>query len=146
MESTQPSLFGRFFQPLSGQISNTRIWIWWEQRRLIYNLFVILTAFVALIMFEYFCATSGLIGPGEDAEEPMGILLAAIVGPILWNIAYFLGPIAEIMLSKGNPKRAWGPLLLKLGMAFSAFVVSIPALMWAGIWIYQAFHGFPRKY
>lgn len=76
----------------------------------------------------------------------MGLFFGAIVGPILWNLAYCLGPAVEIILRKYRGERAYGPLLLKIGVGFSVLLICFPAVYWALIWISQALKGFPKDY
>jgi hypothetical protein len=135
-----------FVEPLSGEITPKRIWLWWEKRRPAYNLVVVLTAVCAFVTFYFCCATSGKLHPGEDPEEPVGVFLGAIVGPVLWNLAYCLGPSVEIILRKRYPERDYGPWLLKLGVGFSVVLICFPAVCWALIWIGQALKGFPKDY
>lgn len=135
-----------FFEPLPAAASASQVWPWWEKRRLGYNIVVVATAFFAFWAFQFLCATSGLLRPGDDAEEPMAVMLAMFVGPLTWNLGYCLGPILDLALRRWKAEKHFGPLLLKFGTVFSMAVVSLPALIWLVIWIWQATRGFPHNY
>lgn len=63
------------FQP--PDITPARIWLWWEQRRLIYNAIVLGTTIFSFIAYAFFLSLSGHLSPGEDLIEPIVLL-----GPI----------------------------------------------------------------
>lgn len=121
------------FQPLCGEITNKQIWLWWEKRRLFYNGMVIVIALVSFTAYAYFLVYSGHLRPGEDLIEPIAILAGVTVAPVVWNLAYFLGPIADIFIHSVSGKTR-GPVLLGLGLLFSVGLVSFPALYWATVW------------
>jgi hypothetical protein len=106
---------------------------WWEIRRIPYNLMVGTVGIISLFLFYYFIDASNALKPGEDAVEPMAIVLA----PIMINICYTGGWIVELLLSNSRQKGSSpiGPLLLKIGVGFSLVVVLIPSTIWFVIWI-----------
>jgi hypothetical protein len=122
-----------FFQPLPDHATIDDIWKWWAARRLPYNVIVALTAAVSYGAFELFCTSSGLLAPGEDAEEPMGLMAGIVLGPIAWNICYYLGPLTDESL-RSFKRQPRGPLFLKLGIAFSVILLCIPSGCWAILW------------
>ncbi len=121
---------GWFFEPIEGQVNPKSIWKWWERRRLVYNAIVLLTAGWSFVAFYYFCLNSGKLSPGEDVEEPIGILFGMVFGPVIWNLAYFLGPIVDSVLYKPGDKSHRGPLLMELGIRFSLAILCLPSVYW----------------
>ena len=106
---------------------------WWEVRRIPCNLIVGCVGFVCLLLFFLFIHLAHELTPGEDAVEPMALFIA----PILFNVAYTGGWIAELMLRivwREQTSRI-APALFKLGLTFSLFVVMLPAVVWFGIWL-----------
>ena len=105
-----------------------RIIVWWELRRIPYNIFIGITGFIGLALFYYFADVSGAIKPGEDLIEPLLLLIS----PILVNLAYTGGWVGEIVLLRmwGEKATNIAPLLLKLGVTISLFVVLFPAMVW----------------
>ncbi|MHB1458454.1 MAG: hypothetical protein ACYC0V_16220 [Armatimonadota bacterium] len=104
---------------------------WWEIRRIPFNVIVGLGAITSFVLFLIFIGESGVLSPGEDAEEPMGLLFAAVMGPIILNICYTAGWIVELFLRKiGIWRPKFGPLLLIFGTLFTLLVVGIPAIYW----------------
>jgi hypothetical protein len=71
-----------------------QIIFWWEKRRIIYNVMVGLAGFISLLIFFFVITKSGELKPGEDAIEPLELLMA----PIFINIAYTLGWVVEVIL------------------------------------------------
>jgi hypothetical protein len=79
-----------------------QIILWWEKRRIIYNIIVGFTGFISLLLFFFFIDKSGVLKPGEDAIEP----LALLISPILINISYTLGWVVEVIIN--TPQQAVG--------------------------------------
>lgn len=102
--------------------------LWWEKRRIVYNLFILATTAVSLSAFYVAIMSSGQLGPGEDPVEPVALL----AGPLLANVFYTGGWLFEgaYRLLTGRSPGRLGPLLLKCGFAFSAFVIFLPSVFW----------------
>ena len=115
-----------------------RVVLWWELRRIPYNLLIGIYAVICLLVFYWGITTSGHLQPGEDAVEPMALFIA----PFVVNICYTLGWVAELPLRLLEPSLSprWGPILLILGFGFSMFVISIPAVIWGGYRVLQLAH------
>lgn len=111
-----------------------RIIVWWETRRIPYNLFLAVTGFAGLMIFFLFIGLSGVLKPEEDAVEPMALVLA----PIAANIFYTTGWVFELLL-RGVLKAFKTDMpdlarkLMMLGLAFSLLVVLAPGAIWCGI-------------
>jgi hypothetical protein len=112
------------------QRSGFDVLVWWELRRIPYNLIVGAVGFIALIIFFMSIVSSGVLGPGEDAVEPLALIFA----PIAINICYCAGWIVESTLRIIWPdkQQLFGPVLFKLGLGFSLLVVTLPATIWLG--------------
>lgn len=126
--------FGRQRSPMRWwQVIN-----WWELRRIPFNLLIGVYGIVCLAIFFWGIMGSGHLEAGEDAVEPIALLAA----PFLVNICYTLGWIVELparfLCPSLSPKL--GPWLLKVGLCFSLFVISIPALCWGGYHVLQLVH------
>jgi hypothetical protein len=96
---------------------------WWERRRVPYNLFLAAVGVPSLLLFYWTMDASHAVPLGEDAVEPMAVILA----PIVANIAYTFGWIAE-GIGRSVP---WvsppGPRLMRMGLWFSLFVMLVPS-------------------
>lgn len=107
--------------------------VWWEVRRIPYNLVVGVWGAICLLIFIWSVNASGHVAPGEDAIEPL--LLPFL--PIAVNICYTTGWPVEIVLrrlrSDLNPKL--GEFLFRAGLVFSLAVISLPAVVWSVIWL-----------
>src|SRR5512133_284025 len=69
-----------------------RVVLWWELRRIPFNVIIGTYGLVCLIVFFWAIQTSGHLQPGEDAVEPIALLFA----PFGINILYTLGSLAEL--------------------------------------------------
>ncbi len=82
-----------FFVP-EGDRSLRDIVFWWEVRSVPYNLIVGGVGLCSLILFFVLIEVSGKLKPGEDAVEPLGL----IVAPFAMNICYTAGWVVEALL------------------------------------------------
>jgi hypothetical protein len=124
------------FRIPEGKRSLIGIILWWEVRRIPVNFVVGSIGFISLILFYLAISSSGHLEPGEDAVEPIALFAA----PILFNIAYTGGWLAEIALRIlwRDSQPSTGPILLKVGIAFSIFVVLLPSVFWGCYWLLNA--------
>jgi hypothetical protein len=113
----------------SEPLSPSKTILWWEVRRIHYNVFLSLLACVALPIFFLEVMRSGYLKPGEDAEEPLALLAALVLA----NMAYTFGWMTEIVVNvvRRSSARRVGPALLRAGLIFSAVVVLAPAVYWS---------------
>ena len=90
---------------------------------------------MGLAAFFLFIHLAGELEPGEDAVEPLVILFA----PIAINILYTGGWVAELLLRilwREKSVRT-GPIVFKLGLMLSVFVIFLPAALWLSIWLFR---------
>ena len=104
--------------------------IWWEIRRIPYNLFIGFVGFVSLILFYIFAEATHKIPDGEDFVEPIMLLFA----PIAMNVGYTFGEIVEVVSGSrwtyNEDVEPWSTALLKIGVIFSLFIVLFPSVYW----------------
>jgi hypothetical protein len=80
---------------------------------------------------------SGNLQPGEDVVEPTALFLA----PLVANAFYTLGWLVELLVElQMGPSPKLGRFLFKLGLGFSLFVISVPAVFWGGFRAIQLIH------
>ena len=101
---------------------------WWEIRRIIYNLIVLICGLISMSIM------SALVNlkPGEDLQEP----LAIIAFGILCNLCYSLGWLTELFNKKN---KTYGPKMFKRGLYFTLFWVFLPAVLHIIFWIGRGF-------
>lgn len=119
-------------------VSWWRVVLWWEVRRIPYKILVGLYGTFCLVIFFLSITTSGHLQPGEDAVEPMALFAA----PIGVNVCYTLGWLVEVPARVLSPSLSprFSPFLLKLGIGLSAFLISMPAVLWGGYRLLQMAH------
>jgi hypothetical protein len=119
-------------------ITALRVIGWWELRRIPYNIIVGGFGVICLIVFFTCIQASGTLQPGEDAEEPLALIFA----PFAVNFCYTAGWLvdAPLRLLRRSLTPRFTPLLFAIGLGFSLFVVSLPAVYWAGYRVLQLLH------
>ena len=122
------------FSVRDGERSATDIILWWELRRIPYNLIVGTTGLISLSLFYFFISRTNALKLGEDAVEPIALLAA----PVVMNICYTAGWVVEGFLDKAHSDEVLGPKLLRSGLKLSLFVVILPSVFWGGYWLLQA--------
>ena len=92
------------------------------------NLLIGVYGITCLVALIWAITSSHVLEPGEDAVEPLVIMIT----PALFNLCYTLGWLVEVPARLANPKLSprFGPLLMKLGLGFSFLVIGCPAAMW----------------
>ena len=71
---------------------------WWELRRLLYNAVLLVVGVAAIAGFEWLMTK--VIPLGEDAIEPMLLLVGVVVYGVMANLCYTLGWIIELWSRK----------------------------------------------
>jgi hypothetical protein len=101
---------------------------WWELRRILYNLIVLISGLISMTIM------SSLVNlqPGEDLQEPIAIIGFAF----LCNLGYSLGWLTEIFKNKST---IYGPKMFKTGLYFTLFFVFLPAVLHIIFWIGRGF-------
>ena len=108
--------------------SISQIIAWWEIRRIPYNAIIGISGIFSLTLYFIFLELSGHLKTGEDTIEPMALFIA----PFLVNICFTAGWILEsiIKIIRQSKFKRKSKQFMKLGVGFSLFVVSFPALYW----------------
>jgi hypothetical protein len=108
--------------------SNFQILLWWEKRRILYNLIVLCSGIASMTVMY----TVVKLKPGEDMQEPITILGFVF----LCNLCYTLGWITEI---SGEKSETYGPKTFKIGLYFTLFWVFLPAVIHIILWVGRGF-------
>jgi hypothetical protein len=104
-----------YFAPNKPDSRWWRVVAWWELRRIPYNMLVGAWGFGSLVIYYLALKGSGELKPGDDAVEPMALMVA----PFVINAGYTLGWFVELALRALLPlqvnKSTLGPALMKAG-------------------------------
>src|ERR1700735_5302623 len=91
---------------------------WWELRRLLYNVVLLAVGLVAISGMEWLMGR--VVPMGEDAIEPMTLVLGVAVYGVMANLCYTLGWIVELWGRKSDPAtaRERGQWMFRAGLLF----------------------------
>jgi hypothetical protein len=108
------------------------ILMWWESRRLIYNVIVGATGLVSLGVITAIAMIPPGLGP-----KPTPPWIAVLAYGAAANICYTLGPFVEIGLQKlwQNKVLPVGPTLFRQGLAFSVGLTLLPIMVVSAVWV-----------
>jgi hypothetical protein len=128
-------LLNWFFETPKEPLTGFRIILWWEKRRIPFNLMVALVGISSMALSDWFHDAVGHLHHDHSGGPPFEALLM----PLGINFGYTLGWLSESSIAKGwrstAPERS--PMLLKRGLLFSIFIVSLPAVSWFFTWSFQ---------
>jgi hypothetical protein len=104
--------------------------IWWELRRILYNIIVLIGGILSIVIMLTAASGRVQLKPGEDFFEPIMIPIFAF----LCNIGYTLGWMTEVFIKRNL---TYGPKMFKRGLYFTLFWVFLPTTIWVIIAIYD---------
>jgi hypothetical protein len=101
-----------------------QIILWWEIRRILYNLIVLAAGITSILISEFcfFYIRKETLDISEDFIEPIAIWLFGF----MCNVCYTLGWGTEIFIKKST---TYAPKMFKFGLFFTLFWVSLPAII-----------------
>ncbi len=136
--TNSPRLLRWLFAAPPEPVTALRVVGWWELRRIPFNFVIGGFGIFAFVIFSISIYSAGVLQPGEDAVEPFALLLA----PIVANLCYTAGWLVDAPLRWIRPSLSprFTPLLFRLGLGFSLFVISLPAVIWGGYRLLQLVH------
>jgi len=138
-EGGEPGRTDELFWTPAGAASTGEVIAWWEARRWPYNRLVFGVAIPSFCLYLFFVLSSRHLAPGDDAVEPLGLLAAPVVVPVLVNVGYSLGAGAELLwraVSRDRSRRAGG-VLMRLGACASVFLALLPSALWGVLWLWR---------
>ena len=107
--------------------------LWWEVRRIPYNIAVGLVGTFSLVSMFFLIAASDALEPGEEAIELVGLFVLPLLGGIFFNVCYTAGWVLELLVRSAAraDNRFLGPILFTGGLLLSFGIVLLPAVLWA---------------
>jgi hypothetical protein len=119
-----------------------RVIAWWEIRRMYYNALLLIVGVASVLAFELIMGKA--IPTGEDAIEPMALILIVPLYAIMANLCYTLGWVVELTSGTNDRSAArnrarW---MYRVGMWFSVALTTAP--FWYACVFWALFHNHPR--
>jgi hypothetical protein len=107
-------------------MTNGQVVRWWELRRVPYNALLLVIGISALLGYE--AIMSKAIPFGEDAIEPMALLLFVPLYGLIANLCYTMGWLIELAGRNADPvaARRRGRWMFRIGMWFSCALTTLP--------------------
>jgi hypothetical protein len=123
-----------------GTLTTGQVIRWWEFRRLHYNALLLVVGVTAIVGMEWLM--NKVIPMGEDAIEPMALILGVVVYGIMANLCYTLGWVIELLGRKADPAaaRQRGQRMFRAGLLFSCVLTSLPFWYACVYWFTQRGH------
>ena len=116
--------------------------VWWEIRRFPYNAVLAILGIITIGIVM--SVGSRFAAPGEDVEEPLGLIIGALLYGIVANAFYTLGWISELLWSGGDTSRTESlrKRVFSVGLIVSCAVTLVPAVLIPALWLTFGFqHG-----
>ncbi len=117
--------------------------VWWEVRRVPYNaaLAVLGVTTIGII----FLIGSHFVASGEDVEEPVGLIVGAVLYAIAANVFYTLGWISELLWSGGDTSRTenFRKRVFYAGLVLSCVITLLPTVVVPALWLIFGFQHSP---
>jgi hypothetical protein len=112
---------------------------WWEKRRPVFNLAVLAAGVASIIIIE--TIGSHFTNPGEDVEEPLGIILGVLIYGTGANACYTLGWLTELGWGGSKPNRTETQRrkIFRRGMTFSVVLTLVPSVLIPLLWVVFGF-------
>lgn len=113
---------------------------WWELRRLLYNAVLLVVGLAAIAGMEWLMGRA--VPVGEDAVEPMALVVGVLVYGLMANLCYTLGWVIELWGRKTDPAsaRRRGQWMFRVGLLFSCVLTSLPFWFAGVFWIMHRGH------
>jgi hypothetical protein len=118
-----------------GVYSKWQIVVWWEHRRVYYNLLLAFVGIFTILVVEFIGGLT--VKPGEDVIEPMALVIVVPLFALCANVCYTLGWIIDLILQRSKPSLH----LLVTGYGFSAAVTLIPAMFFCVMFVFHKLTG-----
>ena len=100
-----------------------QIIIWWELRRILYNIIVLIAGILSIVIMVTAASGRVHLEPGEDFYEQIMIPIFAF----LCNIGYTLGWLTEVFIKRSL---TYGPKMFRRGLYLTLFLIFLPSTMW----------------
>ena len=133
MDVTTMSALTEFLYPTPARRTVGSIIVWWEKRRLPYNIAV---GTAGLFSMGYGSLVA-LLPPGGGLALPP--LILPVVFGVMANVCYLFGPATELFIEKlwGPRVLPTGPALFRIGLTFSVGLALFPALLVTIGWVFR---------
>jgi hypothetical protein len=122
----------RLFQRAKSFETRREVVLWWERRRIPYNLIVGATGLITsalVLLMAYFAETKFHLA-AIFPDPPLAALLLVFLYGVGANVCYTGGWVSELLAKKGWGQRAgrYGEIVFMLGVLFSIALTLLPVV------------------
>jgi hypothetical protein len=114
---------------------------WWEARRYHFNGFVLADGFVLAAGFASWLlvmiAGTAAVKPGEDFEEPIGMLFGPVIFVVMANVCYTLGWVVDTIFYNRRPRTRH----YKSGLILAVVLAALPGVWAVVAWLITVYTG-----
>ena len=120
----------RLFQRREGQMNSLQIILWWEARRLFFNIVVGIAGVITIftILFSAMIAEKLVNEPIGWPDPPLFAIIGVVLYAIGANVCYTAGWLAELISREvwGDNARSFAEISFTLGVIFSFLLTLLP--------------------
>ena len=116
------TVWERFTSRRAEDYSRIKLVLWWEHRRLYFNVLLLCVGLLSIFIFEWIGGID--LRPGEDVIEPMALITFVPLFALCANACYTLGWLVDLITNSRRPSTR----LATLGFIFSVLMTLVPAL------------------
>lgn len=121
-----------FFSAPKGERSFREIILWWEIRRIPYNIIIGSIGFISFLILYFFMRTAPM-SSRELVGERFELTIFTLIGlPVALNLCYTLGWVVEVTLGKvwADDRFSLASRMMRFGLGISLFIVLFPSVVW----------------
>ena len=123
----------RLFQRREGQMNSLQIILWWEARRLLFNIVVGTAGLITVcaMLFSAMIAEKLVNEPIAWPDPPLFAIIGVALYAIAANVCYTGGWLAELISREvwGDKARGFGEISFTLGIIFSFLLTLLPGAL-----------------
>jgi hypothetical protein len=115
----------RLFAPLPPGARWYQVILWWELRRIAYNLLILIAGLISIAVFIYFASKRP--DDYQDGPEPIAALVTAFAANLIYTASWPCELLVRVIW--GDRARKFGPIAFAAGLVFSVALSALPPIV-----------------